>query len=286
MHKIHSIFTAAALAAGLMTVSVFAGETESELFEDGLMNKVTTEMTDGTMTIRIKSAKDTAEDPDFHWESWRGNGGEGSCVELITESDMEDGLAYAGSFRAIDDGEDTIRLVYTNGYYAREYLDFDVHTEDGKITETTGGGQAFETKGEDLAPYLEGVWEESEGGTHALEIALADDGGLSFTVSDGSGRDGSTTYYTMTAYYDAIEDALVYWDGTEHVAAITGDDETEAESESASAGDGTGSFTIEILSEEDGGAAGEEAALGLVWQDDTFGLEDISMFEKADSSVQ
>ena len=173
-----------------------------------------------------------------------------------------------------------------NRNYCREYLDFDVHTEDGKITENTGGGQAFATNAEDLAPYLEGVWEESDGGTHALEIALADDGGLSFTVSDGSGRDGVTTYYTMTAYYDAIQDALVYWDGTEHHAAVTGEAETEAESESTAAGDGTGSFTIEVLSEEEEGAAGEEAALGIVWQDDTFGLENINRFEKADSTAQ
>lgn len=251
-----TIIAITALSACLMAVPAFAGETEADL-----QNRVTTEMTDGTMTIRIESTKDT--DPDFHWESWHGDKGDASCVECITETDMEDGLAYVGSFRAIADGDDTIRLVYTNGHYTREYMDFYVTAKDGKITETTGGGQAFETKGEDLAPYLEGVWEETDGGTHFLEIALADDGGLAFTVSTGGGRDGNTVFYTMTAYYDAIQEALVYWDGTEHQAVIT--EETEAEE--ANTGDGTSVFGIEVLSDEEGSE--KDPALGIVWQDNT-----------------
>ena len=272
-----TIITIALLMLGLTAVPAYAGETETEIAKDGIMNRVTTEMTDGVMTIRIESAEE--EDPAFHWESWRGDKGDASFVECITESDTEDGFAYVGSFRAIDDGDDTIRLVYTDGHYAREYLDFDVVTEDGKITESTGGGQAFETKGEDLAPYLEGVWEESEGGTHFLEIALADDGGLAFTVSDSSGRDGSTAFYTMTAYYDAILGALVYWDGTEHIAAITAE-ETQTEPEAVSDGDGTGLFALEASSGEYDSP--DEPTIGILWKDDTFG-SDTNMFVQPES---
>ena len=270
MKNIGRTITITALALGLTAAPVFCGETETE---EGILNRVTTEMTDGTMTIRIESAKE--EDPGFYWESWHGDKGDASCVECITETDMEDGLAYAGSFRAIDDGEDTIRLVYTNGHYTREYLDFNVTSKDGKITESTGGGQAFETKGEDLAPYLEGIWEESDGGTHYLEIALVDDGGLSFRVSDSSGRNGNTVFYTMTAYYDAILEELVYWDGTEHSAVITGE---ETETEESNTGEGTGMFGIVVLSDEET----DDAAIGIHWLDNTFGNDGTNMFVKSE----
>ena len=147
--------------------------------------------------------------------------------------------------------------------------------EDGKITESTGGGQAFETKGEDLAPYLEGIWEESDGGTHYLEIALVDDGGLSFRVSDSSGRNGNTVFYTMTAYYDAILEELVYWDGTEHSAVITGE---ETETEESNTGEGTGMFGIVVLSDEET----DDAAIGIHWLDNTFGNDGTNMFVKSE----
>lgn len=269
----------AALSLGLMAVPAYAQETEAYVSDAEVLNDITTDVADDTITIRIKSNKE--QEKDFWWQAYSGDKGDASFMELVTETDMEDGYAYVGSFRAIDDGTDTIRLVYTNGHYTREYLDFGVEIEDGIITGMVRGGQTFETRAEDLAPVLEGVWEETEGGTHSLEIALADDGGLSFTVSDGSGRDGNVVYYTMTAYYDAIEEALVYWDGTQHSAVISAEDETEAESEGSTPGEGTGLFAIQVPSSED--TEEEEAELGILWKDDTFGNTDTNMFVKLQS---
>lgn len=269
----------AALTLGLMSAPAYAGETETDMPQEDVLNDITADISDGTITIRIKA--DEEAQPGFWWEAYSGDKGDYSCMELVTDTDMEEGYDYVGSFRAIDDGSDTIRLVYTNGHYTREYLDFGVEVKDGKITDQTSGGHAFETRGEDLAPILEGIWEESEDGTHSFEIALAEDGGLSFTISDGSGKDGNTVFYTMTAYYDAIEEALVYWDGTQHSAAITAEDETEAESEGSLSGEGTGLFAIQILSPED--TPEEEADLGILWKDDTFGNTDTNMFVKSQS---
>ena len=177
------------MAVSLLAVPVFADETE--YVPD---NTVTTDLEDGVLTIRIEESDEKEQDQGFWWESYTGDKGDASFVELVTQSTDEEGYAYAGSFRAIDDGEDTIRLVHTNGHYNKEYLDFDVVTENGEIKETTGGGQALETKAEDLAPILEGVWDEMDG-TNVLEISEAPDGGLRFVVSNSSGRDGMTTFY-------------------------------------------------------------------------------------------
>lgn len=256
------------MAVSLLAVPVFADETEC--VPD---NTVTTELEDGVLTIRIEESNEKEQDPDFWWETYTGDKGDASFVELITQSTDEEGYAYAGSFRAIDDGEDTIRLVHTNGHYTKEYLDFDVVTENGEIKETTGGGQAFETKAEDLAPILEGVWDEMDG-TNVLEISEAPDGGLRFVVSNGSGRDGMATFYTMTAYYDAVEDALVYWDGTEETATIEAEGEIETDqAETESAGEGTGLFALELQ---------EDDSIGIFWKDDTFGNVDVNMFVKAE----
>ena len=256
------------MAVSLLAVPVFADETE--YVPD---NTVTTELEDGVLTIRIEESAEKEQDQGFWWESYTGDKGDASFVELVTQSTDEEGYAYAGSFRAIDDGEDTIRLVHTNGHYTKEYLDFDVVTENGEIKETTGGGQALETKAEDLAPILEGVWDEMDG-TNVLEISEAPDGGLRFVVSNSSGRDGMATFYTMTAYYDVVEDALVYWDGTEETATIEAEGETETDqAETESAGEGTGLFALELQ---------EDDSIGIFWKDDTFGNVDVNMFVKAE----
>lgn len=265
------------LAAGMITVPAYAAETEAlntamteteELVK--LHGDTECELKDGIFTIRIK-ALDT-DDKDFGWQAYRGDKGDASLTEVLTETDMEEGLAYCGSFRGLENesGEDVIRLVHTNGFYTDGYLDFNVKVEDGKITEQTGGGEGYGATGEDLAPVLAGDWVE-EDGSLCMEISVSDDNALDFVISDGSGKDGKTTYYTMTAYYDCVQETLIYKNGTEHVAEITDGSETEAETEEKE-GTGTGKFGII----EDG----EEVA--IAWQDDTFGHEGTGNFVKAE----
>ena len=95
------------------------------------------ECEDGTMTIRIEATEN--DDPDFWWEFDRDLEESTGLVDVITDSTQEEGLAYAGSFMAAGDGEDTIRLLYTDGFVVDMYMDFTVKVEDGKILETTGG---------------------------------------------------------------------------------------------------------------------------------------------------
>ena len=274
----------ALLTIGLAAGPVLAQETEPDaVSEASLENSVETELEDGVLTIRIKKPAEEYLEEGFWWESWKGDKGDASFVEPITETDMEEGLAYAGSFRAIDNGEDTIRLVYTNGHYVKEYLDFMVRTEDDEIKEIIGGGQAYAMTGEDLLPYFEGLWEDTDGGSHMMEVSPADNGGLAFFISDGGGRDAETTFYTMTAFYDVISESLVYWDGAEHHATITDKpDETEPETEAS--GDGAGLFAIMIDADsaDDSSVDEDSISFSILWRDDTFGNDDNYTFVRAE----
>ena len=66
------------------------------------------------LTIRLDGGP---QKDGFYWEYYTGDKGDATFVELITQAN-DDGCAYAGSFKAIEDAgdaEDYIRLVYTNG---------------------------------------------------------------------------------------------------------------------------------------------------------------------------
>ncbi len=263
------------LSAGLFAVPAYAAETEKSgtaLTESEAPVKIhgdtECEVKEGLFTVRIK-ALDT-DDKNFHWESYRGDKGDASLTEVLTETDMEEGLAYAGSFRALEgtNGEDTIRLVHTNGFYANGYMDFNVKVEDGKITEQTGGSEEFGPDAEEMAKELAGTWEKQDGSLF-LEISAGKENGLDFVVSDGGGRDGNAVYYTMTAYYDCIVGALIYQNGTEHKAAVTGETQTKA-GETEKEGNGQGKFG---LIEQDGDVA-------ITWQDNSFGHKDDGFFNK------
>jgi len=255
-------------------------EAAQEASADGAVGGVDsiTSLDDGVLTIslkRIGSDKDG-----FTWEAWAGDRGDAASYEMLTQTDMEEGFAYVGSFRGIEGvtASDTIRLVHTNGFYVDEYMDYDISMEDGNIVQHTGGSHAFPTTAEDLDPVLGGVWQASEDPNLFMELTPAQDGGFDVVVSDGSGRDGKTSLYTMTMYFDALKGAFVYRNGEELAAAITGEEaeavtgDTTAEALTESAQDEnpdeaegeSGYVSFEPLSEN-------EADLSLVWDKDPAG---------------
>ena len=278
----------------MLSAAVFALPVCAEEEPQMAHGEIEGELEDGIYTIRIQATDH--DDPDMYWTAWDGDKGDASYVELLTQSDQEEGLAYAGSFMAspgAGDGEDFIRLVYTNGQYVAEYMDWNVSVKDDAIAEVTGGGQAFPTSGSDLAPVLEGTWEEEDGNLF-MEISPEEDGSLLFVISSGGGRDGAATFYTMHAYYDAVKDALVYWDGEEVTAEITNGLEeavteeaaeedaaeealTEGGEESEEAAAGTGMFALEVQDEEN---------VAILWRDDTFGNIDTGRFVKSGEAAE
>ncbi len=263
----------AVLAVGVISAPAYALETESEgtafTKEEEpvkLHGDVECELKEGYYTIRIE-ALDT-DNPDFYWTARWGDKGDASLVQLLTETDMEEGLAYAGSFLGMDgaNGEDTIRLAHTNGFYTDGYLDFDVRVEDGKIVEEVGGAEGYGVTGEELAPTLGGIW-ENEDGSLVMKIDPSDDNGLEFIIFDGNREDGEAAYYTMTAYYDVITETLIYQNGTEHILSTTDDSETED-----GQGTGTGKFGIVLNGDK----------IAISWLDNSFGYEGRGDFLKVE----
>ena len=123
-----------------------------------------------------------------------------------------------------------------------------------------------------------------------MEISPEEDGSLLFIISSGGGRDGAAAFYTMHAYYDAVKDALVYWDGEKVTAEITNGLEetvteegapeealTEGGEENEEPAAGTGVFALEALDED---------SLAILWCDDTFGNIDTGRFVKSEEAAE
>ena len=244
-------------------------EADTEAFEDSrYMATSSVSITDGVMTIWIDG--EGPELDGFYWTWTPVVPDEPSPVELITQS-TDDGHDYAGSFKALEESgkaDDVIRIVHTNGFYVDQYMDFNVKVEDSVITENTGGMHAMPVLAEDLAPFLEGIWKEDGEGGRFLEVAPAKDNGFDVTVSGGGGRDGITSFYTMTVYYDAVQEALIYQNGTAHTAEIT--DNEEAAPAGETEGTDTGSLVFESGEDENG----EESITAVFWKEGNMAASD------------
>ena len=123
---IAGLITALCLTANIWMFPACAEEAQTETPEEATEQmhqwKSGSELEDGILTIRIEAEGNT--DPDFWWQNSTADKGDASFVEPAGQKE-EEGLAFCGSYRAIEEdweGEDTIRLVYTNGHYTAEYM--------------------------------------------------------------------------------------------------------------------------------------------------------------------
>ena len=213
--------------------------------EERAAAQIETELTDGVLTIRLDGGP---QKDGFYWEYYTGDKGDATFVELITQAN-DDGCAYAGSFKAIEDAgdaEDYIRLVYTNGTYVYEYTDVNVKIENSQITEKSGGAYVYGVDYKEFADLLAGTWQEENNGTNYLEITLDETDGLDAVISNGGGKDGQTSYYTMTLHFDAIKEALMYVDGKEVTAEITDGEGADTSAAAVSEEAGYGGFVLEV----------------------------------------
>ena len=136
----------AVLLAGCLCVPVWAEADSAEtdtlnatIMNEDVVGNVEAEIEDGILTIRMEASEMGKEG--FWWEYLQDEAD--PHVELLTQSTEEEDLDYAGSFRGLEDGESLLRLVYTNGVYVYQYIEFYVKVENGAITERTGGGYAY-----------------------------------------------------------------------------------------------------------------------------------------------
>ena len=272
----------AALAAHMMIMPVWAEEaqaaateaaaeaaTEADLGEPALVWESSSDLENGIFTVYIKS--NAGEKEGCFWTLYSGDKGDATLYELLTQSTDEEGLAYVGSFRAMEgeSGEDYIRIVHTNGFSVDEYMDFNIRIEDGEITEHTGGSHALPTTDQEFASVLSGAWEAEDGSNVFLSLSLNPAGGFDGVVSDAGGRDGMTELYSFRAEYDVIAEAFIYQNGAFTAAKITDGSETESEDaagDTEGAGNGLIAFDPASESPED---------LKLIFHDLAYAEEDI-----------
>ena len=253
-------------AADLEDDTVYEEVIERDVFE---MPKEEGELVEeGNLTIRLDGG--TAKEG-FSWSYYQGDKGDASLVERLADSDMDGGV-YVGSFRALPeagDGDDYIRLVYTNGVYTCAYIDVDVEVKDHKIV-SYAFTDVSPLDSETANGLLEGTWQQKDDGPMFMEITANPVDGFDVVISDGSGRDGNAVYNTMTAYYDILKQALVYADSKVNEAAIT-DGQEESSSEISENG-GNGAFSM-IFAE----STGSLEALDWIDMSDS---HDVIRFEK------
>ena len=232
MRKMTAIVFSGILAAGMMTaasVNVFCQESlpepvsaaedavssvsvEEVMSYSGLM-KTTVVFEHGNMTIRMESADEGADVPGggdgFFWEYDRSDKGDASFVDLITQSDMEEGYDYVGCFRALPGSgttTDTFRIIHTNGFVTDEYDEYEVQIVDDAITETIGGGHVYGIDADAVEKVLAGTWAEKDG-ERTMDIRRGDGRSFDVTVS----LDGSPVR-EMTVFYDCVREAFFYRD--------------------------------------------------------------------------
>ncbi len=201
-------------------------DTAKDFMKPGRIWDVETEMHDKTYTIRIKALG--SEKEGFHWENYTGDRGDASSIELLTQSTMEEGLAYAGSFRVVTDQqtpfEDYIRLVYTDGTAVDEYMDFHVLIDEGEFEEITGGSHYMPVSDDEYAKLIEGEWKEEKDGQTSLKITQNPDGGF-----DGVLKKAGAEEFAFHADHDCIKEAFVYKDDNENLGLVAIDPSSESE---------------------------------------------------------
>ena len=212
-----TLMAAGLLAVPICAVSAYAEESAAEAAEPAaeagddlnVFPQQETEINGNTVTIRLLAAGNAIQDNG--WEACAGDKGDSSLLELITQSDQEEGCAYAGSFLASDDhdGTETLTIVQKDGPAVVRYITFDFKIEGGGIVEQTGGGYGYPANFKELGKALSGLWVSAD--DSGLDIQFqseTDDGTFDTTVFEGD-----SGYYVMTTRYDAIKECLVYDDG-------------------------------------------------------------------------
>ena len=184
---------------------------KAEKTQDGW--KLDNELKNGTYTIRIQASANDKKG--YYWESYKGDKGDATLVELVTETTEEKGLAYSGSFRAAEetkgqgDIEDTIRIVHTDGTVVDEYMEFNVKIHDGKIIDVSGGSNVLPTSDSDFASVICGTWIEEEKENMMIRLTRNSVEGFDGIVYEREGSDYKEIY-TFTAKYDCILGAFLY----------------------------------------------------------------------------
>ena len=188
-----------------------------------------------------------------------------SVVKLYDADLVED--TFVVRYDPVGDGDVTVGVRHYTGIACDELHTFDLHVENGAVTESTGGSTAASPDEAVQDPYLSGRWQEQE--TQFSELDIAKNEARGWDVEIHAPLTHGAYVFKATVCYDCKLDAFVYDKGKFWDVPIT-DGEDEGELGEAKIAGATGSFTL----------GGTEEALTLTWYNDQ-SPEASVVFEKA-----
>lgn len=230
----------AALALLLCSMAAFA---ENEPAAAG--TKIDCQIVDGSYVIRI-------DDPE---------GDLGWIADVRTQDDSvaelcDGGLigdAFVVRYEPAGDGDVTVSVRHYTGIACDEAHTFDLHVENGAVTESTSGSFTASPDEAEQDPFLSGEWLECE--TQFTQMTVTKNAERGWDVEIAAPLTHGAYVFKTTICYDCDKDCFVYDKGKFWNVPIT--DEENPELGEAEIAGTTGNFTF----------AGDEQSLRLIWTD-------------------
>ena len=188
-----------------------------------------------------------------------------SVVRLYDADLIED--TFVVRYDPVGDGDVTVGVRHFSGIACDEVHTFDLHVENGAVTESTGGSFTASPDPTEQDPLIIGKWLEKDTQFTQMTIEKNPDG-KAWDVEILSPLTHGAYIFKATIYYDCELDSFVYDKGKIWDVPIT--EEENPELGEAKIAGSTGSFTI----------GGTEEALTLTWYSDV-NPEDRVVFEKS-----
>ena len=234
------LMTLALLVCGLATFAL-AEDAEATVNE-----KFNTLIEDGQFIIQVASdgdlawiADDLAQDP--------------SVLELAFTDTVED--TFVARYAPVGDGDMTVGVRHFMGVACDEMMTWDVHVENGAVTEVTGGSYTASGDEADSDPYLLGEWLEKD--TQFTQMTIEKNPEKGWDVEIASPMTHGAYIFKTTIQFDCERNGFVYDKGKFWNVPITDSDEEVELGEAAVAGT-TGIFTF----------VGDPVDVLLEWYDD------------------
>ena len=207
--------------------------------------KINCEIVEGSYVIQID-----VPDGDTGWVA-DDMAQDDSVVKLYDADVIED--TFVVRYDPVGDGDVTVGVRHFTGIACDEVHTFDLHVENGAVTESTGGSYTASPAEADQDPFISGEWAESE--TQITQMTISKNAERGWDVEIVSPLTHGAYVFRTTIYYDCELDSFVYDKGMFWDVPVT--DEPNPELGEAKIEGTSGSFSI----------AGDEQGVSLTWTD-------------------
>ena len=241
MKKLIAILMALALlVCGLTTVAM------AEEAEAAVGHKFNDLIEDGEFIIQVDAGDDMGWIADDMAQD--------SSVVKLVYADTLDGT-FVARYAPVGDGDVTVGVRHYAGYACDEMMTWDLHVENGAVTEVTGGSYTASGDEADSDPYLLGEWLEKD--TQFTQMTIEKNPEKGWDVEIASPMTHGAYIFKTTIQFDCERNGFVYDKGKFWNVPITDSDEEVELGEAAVAGT-TGIFTF----------VGDPVDVLLEWCDD------------------